>query len=447
VYHHCSRTPAACAIVEGRIILHVAQEVNRGRGRRILFWLVLVVVAYALTELGAFAMVSLVSRRWFSFEELQARRQQWNAQSEAALRTLEIPARYVVRKEVVHPYLGYVHDPTVESSSPYGISDIPPIQTRAAGRVVVGFFGGSFAEDIVYHGADAMIEQLKPLFPGKEFVIVKAVMGGYKQPQQLMAFNYFTALGGEFDIVINLDGFNEIALPVAENVPNTNPFFPRQWHQRMQMLPDPALLSTIGQIQFLDTVSQTWAAFFSRAPFRYSVTMNVLWWSGEKLLYNRTLELRARLPGLVPKAAEFAAVGPPAPFQDEAEMYEALGRMWEESSFQMHVLAAAKGATYFHFLQPNQYVQGTKPMTTAERRVAIRVGHPYGRSVEGGYPVLQRLGADLADRGVNFVDLTKVFSDRSEVLYRDNCCHVNFEGNDIVGAAMGKVIAAGLKRR
>jgi hypothetical protein len=426
---------------------HVSQQADRGRGRTILFWLALVVVASALTELGAFTVVSLVSRRWFSFEELQARRQQSNAQSESALRMLDIPARYVVRKEVVHPYLGYVHDPTVEQSSPYGISDIPPIQTRAADRVIIGFFGGSFAEDIVYHGADAMIEQLEPLFPGKQFVIVKAVMGGYKQPQQLMAFNYFTALGGEFDIVINLDGFNEIALPVAENIPNTNPFFPRQWHQRMQMLPDSALLSTIGQIQFLDTVSQRWAAVFSRAPFRYSVTMNVIWLSGEKLLYNRALALRARLPALAPKSAEFASVGPPSSFKDQAEMYESLGKMWAESSFQMHTLAAARGAKYFHFLQPNQYVRGTKPMTAEERRVAIREDHPYGRSVESGYPVLQRLGADLVKRGVNFVDLTKVFSDKRDVLYRDNCCHVNFEGDAIVGAAIGRATAAGLRRQ
>ena len=38
-------------------------------------------------------------------------------------------------------------------------------------------------------------------------------------------------------------------------------------------------------------------------------------------------------------------------------------RTWAESSFQMHAVASAKGIRYFHFLQPNQYIEGTKPMS------------------------------------------------------------------------------------
>lgn len=36
--------------------------------------------------------------------------------------------------------------------------------------------------------------------------------GGWKQPQQLLALNYFLSLGQRFDVIVNLDGFNEIAL-------------------------------------------------------------------------------------------------------------------------------------------------------------------------------------------------------------------------------------------
>ena len=35
-------------------------------------------------------------------------------------------------------------------------------------------------------------------------------MPGYKQPQQLMAYNYLLSLGAEFDAVINIDGYNVI---------------------------------------------------------------------------------------------------------------------------------------------------------------------------------------------------------------------------------------------
>jgi hypothetical protein len=85
---------------------------------------------------------------------------------------------------------------------------------------------------------------------------VKAAIGGYKQPQQLMALNYFTALGGEFDVLVNVDGFNEVALPPLENIPQTNPFCPRQWHLRMRMVPNQEFLATVGKIRFLDALRQ-----------------------------------------------------------------------------------------------------------------------------------------------------------------------------------------------
>ena len=43
------------------------------------------------------------------------------------------------------------------------------------------------------------------------------------------------------------------------------------------------------------------------------------------------------------------------------------------------------------------------------------------------------------------MDMTTVFANRTEAPYRDNCCHVNFVGDDIVGAAIGRDVAAGLK--
>ena len=35
---------------------------------------------------------------------------------------------------------------------------------------------------------------------------------GYKQPQQLLVPTYFLSIGQVFDLVVNIDGFNEVAL-------------------------------------------------------------------------------------------------------------------------------------------------------------------------------------------------------------------------------------------
>jgi hypothetical protein len=414
-----------------------------GRTKRLAFWLLMIVLMYAVMEILLFAAMSLRFGRMFSFSAMEAARREVSAGSDP-FGLADVPARLRIHKEVVHPYMGYVYDPSVEQSSPYGISDVSPVQRRSPDKVIVGIFGGSFADDIAYNMAQKLADLLKPRFPGKEFVIVKATIGGYKQPQQLMALNYFTAIGGEFDIVINLDGFNDVALPALENVPQTSPFFPRQWHLRMRTVPDQEFLTTVGRIKFIDSVAETWASTFRRAPLRYSVTMNTLWRVGDRFLYNAGTNARAQLPQLASGTNEYAAAGPPTPFANQGEMYAALARTWAESSYQMHAVASAKGIRYFHFLQPNQYIDGTKPMSDEERGVAINEAHPYAKSVRSGYPELRARGRELVQRGVNFVDLTTLYANTREVLYRDNCCHVNPAGQRLVIEAIAKTITSAL---
>ena len=66
---------------------------------------------------------------------------------------------------------------------------------------------------------------------------------------------------------------------------------------------------------------------------------------------------------------------------------------------QMHKLSLANQIEYFHFLQPNQYVRGSKILTEDERKVAYSESHPYKKGVESGYPRLVEAGKRLKDRG------------------------------------------------
>jgi hypothetical protein len=401
----------------------------------------MIAVMYVVTELLLFTAISVKFGRMFTFTAFEAQRREVNA-GDDPFGMADVPARLRIRKEIVHPYLGYVYDPGVErSASPYGISDVSPVQHRSSDKVIVGIFGGSFADDIAYGMTQALADRLTPAFPGREFVFVKLTIGGYKQPQQLMALNYFMALGGEFDVVINLDGFNDVALPGLENIPNTNPFFPRQWHLRMRTVPDTEFLTTVGKIKFWDSLSEKWTGVFRSGPLRYSVTANTIWRIGDQLLYNQAVANRALLPGMSAVNGH-AAAGPPAAYANDEEMYLALGRLWAESSYQMHAVAQAHGIRYFHFLQPNQYVEGSKPMDAEERRIAIRENHPYAAHVRKGYPVLRELGRELLRRGVTFIDLTDIYANNRDVLYLDNCCHVNEAGQRIVIDAIARTISS-----
>ena len=51
-----------------------------------------------------------------------------------------------------------------------------------------------------------------------------------KQPQQLFKLYYLDLIGLKFDIIINLDGFNELALTLSENFAiNDHLIYPRNY--------------------------------------------------------------------------------------------------------------------------------------------------------------------------------------------------------------------------
>ena len=130
--------------------------------------------------------------------------------------------------------------------SPYGYADKgSPILTRSPYKVIIGILGGSVAWSFHMHATDRLrtLLQENPEFAGKDLVFVNLAVSGYKQPQQLMTLNYMLVLGGQFDFIINIDGFNDVVLYEAENAArHVFPAFPRSWHVRVEIsgprLPD-----------------------------------------------------------------------------------------------------------------------------------------------------------------------------------------------------------------
>lgn len=130
--------------------------------------------------------------------------------------------------ERLHPYFGYIQKPGPDFRpgfkynnygfiSPY---DYPYTKTNK-NQVIVGVLGGSVAGNYsIYEVQNKILEkklQQLPQFKGKELIIISLATGGYKQPQQLITLNYLLSLGQKFDLVINIDGFNEVALANINN--------------------------------------------------------------------------------------------------------------------------------------------------------------------------------------------------------------------------------------
>jgi hypothetical protein len=145
--------------------------------------------------------------------------------------------------------------------------------------------------------------------------------------------------------------------------------------------------------------------------------------------------LASRIPS---PARPYAARGPSLLLGDPEDPLALLVGLWERASLQLDRLCRGNGIAYYHFLQPNQYVAGSKPFSDWEREHAIRVDNRYADGVVAGYPLLREAGLRLREGGVRFVDLSGIFRDAAETIYFDDCCHMNERGHARLAAAIAE---------
>jgi hypothetical protein len=412
-----------------------------------------------LLEGLSYVAFAVVFHEGFGYSKTAALRQQRIAEAE---QVHPQPANVDPTPLVPHPFLGFVYNPrydpkgmlalhTVPVSDWGFLDDKPPFRAASAEEEVVGIFGGSVAFWFSVWGNDAMVRELEkaPALHGKRIVIVRTALGGFKQPQQLMTLNYLLALGSHFDVVVNLDGLNDIALAPGWQVPkDIFPFYPRGWADLLGEAGDPELTRLQGRVLYLEELAGERASQFSGPLLRRSVFASTVWRFLDRTLETQLAQARVEMEAYKPKAPaesrNYAFLGPTRKYGEPAEMYRDLVAVWQRSSLLMSQLARANGARYVHFLQPNQYLEGSKPMSAAERQTALWPGSSYERDVRAGYPLMQQAGRELKAKGVDFVDLTGLFSEVSEPLYTDSCCHFSREGNQLLGEAMGRAIAQAL---
>ena len=428
------------------------------RRKRVAFALIILLLLYAFLEVASFVACRVHYGRWYT----------WSSAADQRRRAAEISPGSTPDFSfgVIHPYVGYVeplgwnpdnpdfkypflwaddftNDPFDGFRSRHHV-----VQHRSPGVAIVGIFGGSVAE--IYHrqGIHITLQKLRehPEYRNKKFVVVCLADGGYKQPQQLMALNYILAQGGQLDFIINIDGFNEVALHAAENAKqDVFPLFPRAWFSRAGEFGDPEILRLFGRRALAETAIRDSAHLFSTRPWSWSPFCHLLWRARSHLLDKRLHETVTAIDNHH-AGKSFAGTGPAyGPATDE-QLYRDLVRYWEESSRQMHAVCLANRIRYYHFLQPNQYVKGSKELDESELKNAYLEDHPYRPGVNCGYPLLREAGQRLAASGVRFLDLTDVFKTTKEPIYVDTCCHMNERGNEIIALRIAESIVDDLNR-
>lgn len=220
-------------------------DVPHSSGRRRLVFAALTLALVVLViEIASWLVLSALSGRPMAWGDVAARRAAVARAADgaagegetAAGAGEELPpwAAAVQEAYLVHPYLGFVTRPPADLAAtapryrpaaaelgfPYNFHEL--VNPPSPERVVVAVVGGSVSQQVARHGRpfsllDTALEA-QPRFRGRDVWVLSLASGGYKQPQQLMVLTYLLSLGAHFDVIVNLDGFNEVTLPIRDNL-------------------------------------------------------------------------------------------------------------------------------------------------------------------------------------------------------------------------------------
>jgi uncharacterized ubiquitin-like protein YukD len=367
--------------------------------------------------------------------------------------------------ERFHPYFGFIQKPSSDFRPGFKVNNYGfisphdyPFKKTKPNQFIIGVFGGSVASGYaIFEVQNQVLAKYLKQLPGlqdKEFVILSFATGGYKQPQQLLILNYFLALGQELDMVVNIDGFNEVALANLNNQNKIDIAMPSVQH----ILPLTNLANNSLSLQAMKT---TIAIQENKAKINRGLenlqncklaacdALNSVYLQNLVNNYRKDVIWFEKERGKTTEADGGSAVfinTNPAVLKDDIA-FEKMAWNWAKSSIFMNKVLSASNVPYFHVIQPNQYYQTKRVFSEAEKQIAFNKETPYDKSVKLGYPALFEKLPNLAKNKVNVLNAVNVFDNTKDIVYVDSCCHYNEAGEVIFSDYIGSSILEKLRKQ
>lgn len=382
--------------------------------------------------------------------------------------------RVLKTRQILHPYLGFVFRPSLPMSR---VADPKRIRRLLDGKesgsswtnlsannhgffsefnyphekenqreLTIGIFGGSVAHWFALQGAERLKNALQDhsFFRGRNIVVLNYSQGGFKQPQQVQALSYFLTVGQKFDLVVNIDGFNEMALSRVNHKNNIDTSMPSAQH----LVPLLALMDSadtnmdmlykllgLRQSELNLMRIERWksstrsaglhmilSAIYTRASKQHPVEQKAI----------NAISRSLKRPDLV------YLLSLPNTFVMSDSISEAMD-LWLGAAVTMQEICNARGIPYLEVIQPNQYFT-KKEFSAHEQERAINEDSPYREAVESGYQRLPELVRRMRQENVNVISAVNIFDKIKEQTYADSCCHYNQTGNEILANKVAKSI-------
>ncbi len=235
-----------------------------------------------------------------------------------------------------------------------------------------------------------------------KFKVYNASIGGGKQPQQLFKLYYLYLIDENFDVVINIDGFNEIALSFSENIQiENNIMYPRNYSRLIS-----SFNSDLSCVKYANKLSQ---------EYSYLPIIEIY-----KLFQIRRCHIKSE-GSPTEKGSRFSKMSNFVKMDDDI-YFKYIEKLWLNASKEIENFAKLKNFKYIHVVQPNQYLKGSKILSPQELNLLNY--KKYGDPISKYYKEIK-----VEDLNVKYkLDLRYIFKDNDETLYRDYCCHLNNKG-------------------
>jgi hypothetical protein len=369
-------------------------------------------------------------------------------------------------KKVLHPFMGFVFRPSLPMSR---VADARRIRELLAGgkpeaywtnlktnnhgffsahdypherensrELVIGVFGGSAAQWFALQGAERLKKELREnsFFRDRDIAIMNYAQGGFKQPQQVQALSYFLSVGQHFDFVVNIDGFNEIALSHINHRKGVDTSMP----SAQQLLP------LLGLMDVADSNMEMINDLLGLRQSELNMMRMEQWKSSTRsaglhlilsLLYTRVRDdysTEQQAIASLRKSMGRTSLVHLSELSNTFDMSDSISvamDLWLGAAVTMQELCNGKGIPYLEVIQPNQYFS-KKEFSAQEQALAINEDSPYREPIKSGYQHLPELVQRMRQEGVNVVSAAGVFDEVREETYSDSCCHYNQTGNEIL---------------
>jgi len=249
---------------------------------------------------------------------------------------------------------------------------------------------------------DIFEKSINNFYNTNRFKVFNASIPGGKQPQQLFKLNYLILNNFKFDLILNIDGFNEIALSIGENLKISNLItYPRQYSKTLNAFSKDIRCAKDSNL----AIEQG-----SILPIKEIYNLGIIYFCHKKIYGDQNNDI--------------TDLGLLTNFNEESELSSAYKaeKIWKNSSNMIYKISKIYGFDYIHIIQPNQYYSKSKILSKNE--IEVSNFEKYKNPIEKYYSFLQVQNLIA----VNKYDSRYLFKSNKETLYRDYCCHLNNKG-------------------